>query len=246
MKIILQIAAGIAISLGAVSETVQAESACITRAGVVKVFRQEKCPPKTKPFILNSGGSKGEKGDTGTTGPQGEKGDKGDTGDVGLQGENGAQGEPGSQGEAGPQGEAGLKGDPGTALNFTNDVLMTCKQYSFKTNLNGPNSTTDKFGRTSRKITARCGSNQVLVAHAETLQAATPDSQIVSTLVMRDIVTNPITNTTDFTTGADGSAAIPSGVSVEFFDSAKNNALTNRLVCCVLDSNQPEGKPTIE
>jgi hypothetical protein len=123
---------------------------------------------------------------------------------------------------------------------------MTCKQYSFKSNLKANGSTTDKFGRTTRKVTARCGSNQRLDAHAETLQTATPDSQIVSSLVMRDIVSNPITNTNDFTSGADGSAAIPSGVTVEFYDSASTNVLTTRLICCTLDVNVPEGKPTIE
>lgn len=237
MKIVPHVAIALVVAILPLTDTAHAETACVTKKGVVKVFSQEKCPAKTRPFILTSESIKGDKGDPGEMGPQGEKGD---TGDVGPQGEKG------EQGAAGPQGDVGPQGTPGSALNFTSDVLMTCKHYSFKTNLKGPNSSTDKFGRTTRKITAKCGSNQFLVGHSEALQSTTPDSQVVSTLVMRDIVKNPVTNTLDFTTGADGIAAIPSGVGVEFFDSASANSLTTRLICCVLDANQAEGTPTIE
>ena len=188
-------------------------------------------------------GPKGDKGDDGAAGPQGLKGDKGDAGAAGAQGPKGDKGDAGAAGPQGPQGEKGVRGD---AVSFTNDILMTCKQFSFRSNLKSATSTTDKFGRTARKVTARCGSNQWMAGHSEVLQSATPDSQVVATLVTRDIVASPITNTNDSATGVDGSAAVPSGVIVEFFDSLATNLLTTRLVCCTLDANSPEGKPTIE
>jgi len=186
--------------------------------------------------IAGSDGKAGERGNA-QTGAQGEQGEKGEKGDAGAAGTQGPQGE---------KGDAGPKGDPGSAVQFANDVLMTCKSYSFKSNIKANGSTTDKFGRTTRKVTARCGSNQWLLSHSETLQTATPDSQVVSSLVMRDIVRNPITTTEDFTTAADGAAAIPSGASIEFYDSSSSNVLTTRLICCTLDVNVAEGKPTIE
>lgn len=273
MKKFLCIAVALVVSLGASAETGHAELLCVMKNGMVKAVAGKKCPPRTRPFPIPAEaieGPKGDRGDVGpqgergltgeagpqgAQGPQGEKGDKGDTGDAGpqgLQGEKGDTGEAGPQGEkgeAGPQGEkgeAGPKGEAGSAFNFSNDVLMTCKNYSFKSNIKANGSSTDKFSRTYRKVTARCGSNQWLAGHAETLQIATPDSQIVSSLVMRDIVQNPITNMNDFVTAPDGSAAIPSGVAVEFYDSVAANVLTTRLICCTLDANSPEGKPTIE
>jgi hypothetical protein len=63
---------------------------------------------------------------------------------------------------------------------------------------------------------------------------------------MRDIVSNPVTNTNDFATATDAAAALPSGVAIEFYDSVSTNALVTRLICCTLDANSPEGKPTIE
>lgn len=123
---------------------------------------------------------------------------------------------------------------------------MTCKHYSFKSNIKGAGSGTDKSNRTFRKVTARCGSNQWLAGHAETLQTASPESQVVSSLVMRDIVGNPITTDKDVTTAPEGGAAIPSGAAIEFYDSSASNVLTTRLICCTLDPNSAEGKPTIE
>jgi hypothetical protein len=231
MRSVVRIAVGVIFSCGMMVGTSHADILCVARGGVLKVVSQRKCPPKTKLFPLSGEANKGEKGDPGETGPQGLPGDRGEVGEMGPQG---------------PQGEQGPKGNAGNALNFASDVLMTCKQYSFTSNLRGNGSTTDRFGRTTRKVTARCGSNQRLEAHAETLQTATPDSQIVSSLVMRDVVANPITNTNDFTGGIDGSAAIPSGVAVEFYGSASANVLTTRLICCTLDVNLPEGRPTIE
>lgn len=197
-------------------------------------------------------GPQGPKGEDGAVGPKGDKGEKGDDGASGSQGPKGDKGDVGAAGAQGPQGERGLRGDvgpkgeAGTAVNFTNDILMTCKQFSFKSNLKTAGSTTDKFGRTARKVTARCGANQWLAGHSEALLSATPDSQVVATLVTRDIVTNPMSNTNDSATGPDASSAVPSGVIIEFFDSLATNLLTTRLVCCTLDVNAPEGKPTIE
>lgn len=273
MKVSIHLVAGFAISSLFLGEPAYAQTLCVQRTGAVIAVAGKRCPAKTKLFPLAATAIKGDKGDTGArgeTGPQGdkgatgdvgpqgaqgEKGDKGDTGETGpqgLQGEQGVagdagpQGPQGEQGATGPQGEAGPKGDAGATFSFSNDELMTCKQYSFKSNIKGTGSATDKYNRTFRKVTARCGSNQFLAGHAETLQTATPDSQVVSNLVMRDIVAHAITNTNDFTTAADGASAIPSGVAVEFYDSSNANVLTTRLICCILDASSPEGKPTIE
>jgi hypothetical protein len=267
MRVVNSVVAGLIIALGAFAHNAHAQTLCIQKNGLVKAVSGQKCPAKTKLFPITGEAIKGDKGDPGELGPQGPQGDKGDIGEVGPQGPQGpqgeagaagaqgAQGEKGEKGDAGaagtqgPQGEkgdAGPKGDPGSAVQFANDVLMTCKSYSFKSNIKANGSTTDKFGRTTRKVTARCGSNQWLLSHSETLQTATPDSQVVSSLVMRDIVRNPITTTDDFTTAADGAAAIPSGATIEFYDSSSSNVLTTRLICCTLDVNVAEGRPTIE
>jgi phage tail protein X len=131
-------------------------------------------------------------------------------------------------------------------VNFTNDILMTCKHYSFRSALKGAGSTTNA-GRTTRKVTARCGGNQWLASHSEKLQTVSQDTQVAVSLMMRDIVSQAVTNTADFANVADGSPAVPSGVAVEFSDMATStNALTTRLICCTLNTNLPEGKPTIE
>ena len=249
MRVVSSVVAGMFISLGVLTSQADAQILCVQKNGLLKAVSGVKCPLKTKLFPPSSNSVKGEKGDPGEAGPQGEKGDVGEAGPQGLQGlqgEQGALGAQGLQGEKGDAGAEGPKGDSGTALTFSNDVLMTCKHYSFRSNIKGAGSTTDKFGRTTRKVTARCGSNQWLLSHSEVLQNATPDSQVVSSLVMRDIVKSSVTNTDDFTTNADGATAIPSGASIEFYDSTTANVLTTRLVCCTLDVNALEGRPTIE
>ena len=249
MNGLVHVVAGIVISLGVFAEHAHAQTLCVQKNGLLKVASGPKCPAKTKLFALSGEAVKGEKGEPGAMGLQGDVGATGPQGEPGTAGSQGEKGEAGAAGAPGPQGEkgdAGPKGEAGSAINFSNDVLMTCKHFSFKSNIKGSGSTTDKFGRTTRKVTARCGSNQWLLSHSATLQTATPDSQVVSSLVMRDIVKNPITNTEDFVTGPDAAAAIPSGASIESYDSASANVLTTRLICCTLDVNSPEGKPTIE
>ncbi len=189
-------------------------------------------------------GEQGLKGDKGDAGAQGVKGDKGDAGAQGLKGDTGPQGLKGDKGEAGAPGP---KGDSGSALSFSNDVLMNCKAYTFNTSIRvGRKASTDRFGRLSNQVTAHCGANQMLLSQSATLQLATPDAQVSQTLVMRDIVRRPTSNTQDFATAADGSPAIPAGVQVDFFDSSNSNQLTTRLICCTLNPNEPEGTPTIE
>jgi len=182
-------------------------------------------------------GAQGLKGDKGDTGPQGLKGDKGDTGAQGLKGDKGDAGAPGLKGE---------KGSDGSATNFAKDVLMTCKSYAFTSRFRTRGTTTDRFGRSIGAATARCGANQFLLNGSAALQFASPDAQVSTQLVMRDIVRRPTNNTTDFTTAADGSPATPSGIKVDFFDSNTSNALSVQLVCCTLDANEAEGTPTIE
>lgn len=122
---------------------------------------------------------------------------------------------------------------------------MTCKGYSFTSNFR-TKGTTDRFGRSIGAATARCGANQIFLNGSATLQTATPDSQVSSQIVMRDIVRRPMNNTNDFTVAASGSPAIPSGLKIDFFDSNANNSLSVQLICCTLDVNEAEGAPTIE
>jgi hypothetical protein len=122
---------------------------------------------------------------------------------------------------------------------------MTCKAYSFTSTFRSKG-TTDRFGRSVGAATARCGANQILLNGAAAFQAVSPDAQVSSQVVMRDIVRRPINNTIDFTVAAQGSPAIPSGLKVDFFDSNANNSLSVQLVCCTLDVNEAEGIPTIE
>lgn len=205
-------------------------------------------------------GAQGPQGEQGPQGPQGEvgaaglKGDKGDPGEVGPQGAQGEKGDKGGRGDVGPQGVAGPKGDvgpkgargaDGSAVSFSKDVLMTCKSYSFTSNFRSKG-TTDRFGRSIGAATARCGANQILLNGSAALQAASPDAQVSSQIVMRDIVRRPMNNTTDFTVAAQGAPAIPSGLKLDFFDSNANNSLSVQLICCTLDVNETEGTPTIE
>jgi hypothetical protein len=194
-------------------------------------------------------GEKGEKGERGEAGPQGLKGDKGDMGEKGDKGDRGETGPQGAQGVAGPRGEAGpqgARGLDGNAANFSKDVLMTCKAFSFTSNFRTKGNTTDRFGRAVGAATARCGANQMLLHSSAALQTASPDSQVSSQLVMRDIVRRPTINTSDFTVAAQGAPAVPSGLKIDFYDSNTSNVLAVQLVCCTLDVNEPEGTPSIE
>ncbi len=193
-------------------------------------------------------GAQGAQGEQGTAGPQGAQGPQGEVGAAGLKGDKGDPGGVGPQGVAGPKGDVGPKGArgaDGSAVSFSKDVLMTCKSYSFTSNFRS-RGTTDRFGRSIGAATARCGANQILLNGSAALQAASPDAQVSSQIVMRDIVRRPMNNTTDFTVAAQGSPAIPSGLKVDFFDSNANNSLSLQLICCTLDVNETEGTPTIE
>lgn len=194
-------------------------------------------------------GAKGEKGDLGEVGPQGLKGDKGDMGEKGDKGDRGEAGPQGAQGVAGPRGEAGpqgARGVDGNATNFSKDVLMTCKAFSFTSNFRTKGITTDRFGRAVGAATVRCGANQMLLHSSAALQTASPDAHVSSQLVMRDIVRRSTANTSDFTVAAHGSPAIPSGLKIDYYDSNASNVLSVQLVCCTLDINESEGTPSIE
>ena len=221
-------------------------------------------------------GTQGPKGDTGSTGPQGAtgaqglngntgatgaQGPKGDKGDQGLQGATGVQGAKGNTGATGAQGLKGDKGDQGiqgvqgikgatgaagNALNFTTDVLMSCKHSMFTTGMSGPKASTDSFGRYSNQILAHCGSNQFMLSNSTTLQNESPSAEVVSYLIMRNITSLPVTNTSDFTGASNNSSAIPAGVMVDYFDSDSSNQLVTRLICCTLDPSQAVGNPFLE
>jgi hypothetical protein len=134
----------------------------------------------------------------------------------------------------------------GNATNFSKDVLMTCKAFSFTSNFRAKGITTDRFGRAVGAATARCGANQMLLHSSAAFQTASPDAQVSSQLVMRDIVRRPTVNTSDFTNAAQGSPAVPSGLKIDFYDSNSSNALSVQLICCTLDINESEGTPNIE